>query len=565
MKNVIKSFRLNRSEHTSSNILKVFIYYCIIVTPYFWLSHKLFFVSDDLALIRLALKNPFPVFTNWGIPHFYLYRPLVTLSFFINYCISKLNPASYYLFNLFIHVLSSTFIFLIIFEITSIKRNDKSILISFVSGIVFLIIPQNITNFYWISGRTDLLCGLFIFSSLYFMLRYLKYNKLSTLIISLMLCILGFMCKETAIIVPLYSVLFWIIFKVSNFKTGYKKILFPYLSVSIIYIIFRFIIFGSNSFVSTSPTQQINDSVLKYLAYGISSLFSPIGTLDIFYFWKYEPGILLIILLMMLILSMILIYKILGNKDVKKIIVLTASFFLMVSSLLIYIKSYPHMRLMYMHYPLLLIGVAFIISQTKNYFRYKLIGSVILAGMLIFGNILISIRYQKINDYCKELKNVLPAYKEYKTIKACYVLTPLGRVGESYGNQFIQLMASEKYSDDLNYNFKKFQTIVYYEGYSLSNIGSYIKYKTDSCDINITLKNSDGLVPLPTKKFSTNSIIKRDFLIKALNFKSNRTGIASKVLVHFRNSESTSNSDIIFFENGKLKRMKLSNFLLQYD
>ena len=130
------------------------------------------FVADDLHLVvdRLeAYRVSFPIgeaFASsfWkGGSHGALpgekkdyYRPLVTLSYATDARLWGERPSGYHLTNLFLHALASGMVLLLLLRLGS-RR-----ITALAGALLFAMHPIHVANVSWISGRTDLLCAVFL-------------------------------------------------------------------------------------------------------------------------------------------------------------------------------------------------------------------------------------------------------------------------------------------------------------------------------------------------------------------------------------------------------------------
>jgi len=96
------------------------------------------------------------------------YRPVVTLSYFIDYSIWGLNPFGFHLTNLLLHTLNSVLIF---FLFTYFLNNRT---VSFVAALLFVCHPILSETVNAISYREDLLTATFFMQPLYYILKPVK-------------------------------------------------------------------------------------------------------------------------------------------------------------------------------------------------------------------------------------------------------------------------------------------------------------------------------------------------------------------------------------------------------
>jgi len=90
------------------------------------------------------------------------YRPVLLISYIVDYQIWKLNPAGYHITNILLHCIAAIIIFLLFESIL----NDK--LLSLFGGLLFSLHPIQVESAAWIAGRNDVLLGLFVSLMIYF-------------------------------------------------------------------------------------------------------------------------------------------------------------------------------------------------------------------------------------------------------------------------------------------------------------------------------------------------------------------------------------------------------------
>lgn len=134
------------------------------------------------------------------------YRPVLLLSYAVDYHLWGLNPVGYHVVNIFLHIFSATALFFITLKLF------KKIKIAFLSGFIFLIHPVQTEVVSYISGRADILLVFFLLISFLALLYSLKVTgsrkKIILIFISLASFIMALLSKETAIIFPFLIVLF---------------------------------------------------------------------------------------------------------------------------------------------------------------------------------------------------------------------------------------------------------------------------------------------------------------------------------------------------------------------
>jgi regulator of sirC expression with transglutaminase-like and TPR domain len=130
------------------------------------------------------------------------YHPLTIISLAVNYAISGLDPSSYLIFNLFLHLLNISLVFYFIWMIS-----DKNMWVAGFTALIFGIHPMHVESVAWVSERKDVLYTLFFFLSLIQYWRFLQTGKSSSFWFCFLLFILSLLSKPAAIILPLVLLL----------------------------------------------------------------------------------------------------------------------------------------------------------------------------------------------------------------------------------------------------------------------------------------------------------------------------------------------------------------------
>ena len=169
------------------------------------------------------------------------YRPILFLSFALNYVIAGIKPLGYHLINNGLHLINVILIYLLLLKIFHNQR------LAFIASLLFAIHPLQTEAVTYISGRGDPLSVLFILLMLWLFLHYRNKRSWLALTCSLILFVLAILTREVAIITPLLIVAlvvslesgrFW-----RNLWQGIKASL-PYDVVAAIYVVLRLTVFN---------------------------------------------------------------------------------------------------------------------------------------------------------------------------------------------------------------------------------------------------------------------------------------------------------------------------------
>ena len=192
------------------------------------------------------------------------YRPVVTLTYFIDYSIWKLNPFGYHLTNLLLHAANVVLLCYLVFLLA------KNRGIALLTALFFALHPVNAEVVNVISHREDLLA--FLFSTLSFIL-FIKFNenvgsrKLWLFILSLMSFLVALFSKEVAASLPIVLVLYSYFFKKMRFnKAIFNPALFCYMAVLFIYLFISFYLIGNTGELKTAyPGGSFYTNILTML------------------------------------------------------------------------------------------------------------------------------------------------------------------------------------------------------------------------------------------------------------------------------------------------------------
>ena len=143
------------------------------------------------------------------------YRPVATLSYFIDYSLWGLNPFGYHLTNLLLHLFNLVLLYFFAALLTKEKKTPL------LAALLFGLHPLNSEAVAVISFREDLLAFLFFIASLicYMKLDAFRGIKKGTIYIaSLIFFLLALFSKEMALVLPLILVLYDFYFGMGKYK-----------------------------------------------------------------------------------------------------------------------------------------------------------------------------------------------------------------------------------------------------------------------------------------------------------------------------------------------------------
>jgi hypothetical protein len=116
--------------------------------------HNGFLTDDYASLYRISVEK--------RVLYRDILRPLIDISFYLNYRISGLHPEGYYLFNMSVHALSAFMTCKVAMGIRLFEDRRQDVW-AWVAGLLFLVYPFHNESIVWLSGRLSsmaALCGL---------------------------------------------------------------------------------------------------------------------------------------------------------------------------------------------------------------------------------------------------------------------------------------------------------------------------------------------------------------------------------------------------------------------
>lgn len=200
------------------------------------------FVLDDWALIvndslvHDISNIPRAFFTDFlrgslgpEIPY---YRPLVTVSFQLNYWMSGPNPAAFRAANLLLHAAASLLVLYLAMRVTG------STAAAGAAAIVFAVHPAHAEPVAWISGRTDVMSTLFCLASflVLFPRKALSWPRAAA---GSVLFLGGILSKEIALALPLIAAGYVLVFNCQGARSRAVKWLAAFALPVLAYVILR--------------------------------------------------------------------------------------------------------------------------------------------------------------------------------------------------------------------------------------------------------------------------------------------------------------------------------------
>jgi Flp pilus assembly protein TadD len=138
-------------------------------------------------------------------------RPIVSLTFAINYALGGLNVRGYRLVNIAIHVVNALLLFAIAARTLRVRGDANTPQVAFAIALIWMVHPLVTEPVDYVSQRTELMMATFFLLTVYFGGSAVARNRSdggTRPTVSVICCALGMACKETMVVTPIVVLLY---------------------------------------------------------------------------------------------------------------------------------------------------------------------------------------------------------------------------------------------------------------------------------------------------------------------------------------------------------------------
>ncbi len=348
-----------------------------------------FFLSDDFNWVhQIQTRGAFGVWTT--APDVF-FRPVVSLTLFIDHAIWGLNSFGYHLTNLSFHAVCAFFVYQILSQLLNREQfqSQPVKMMPMLAALFFIIVPSHVEAVTWISARSDLVATCFCLGSFSTYLSYKNNQNKSLLIGSYILFLFALLSKESVIIYPgiIFAYEVYHYFTASQSTHTIKDIIylpFIYTSLFPIYLILRYLGLGQLiGGYGTGVHLTLNSAIiLRGLASSLRTLIPPIS--------DSESSDWQLLFLVFIVTLLLLIIKFSGgnvfyNSLSKLLLFLIAAFFislLPILNLVVSVQDNQGERFLYFPSVFMMMILTLVLSTILWQYRFILLMAI--AALVLF-------------------------------------------------------------------------------------------------------------------------------------------------------------------------------------
>lgn len=225
------------------------VYFNSLNNPFIW-DDEVIIIFNPLIKQGANFLNIFKTNMVGGIlSGVTFYRPIQVISYKLDYFFWGLNPLGFHITNIILFILNAILVFYFVNLIL------KDFWVSSLSGLFFLVHPIYPEAVTYISGRADILAGIFLLLSFISFIKYDEKKNIFWYFLSTFSFCLALLSKELAVVFPLILLIYDFCFKRDIFHS-LKPFLIRYLPIffiASIYIVLRLTVLKFGEFFLPTP------------------------------------------------------------------------------------------------------------------------------------------------------------------------------------------------------------------------------------------------------------------------------------------------------------------------
>lgn len=272
----------------SLSILVLILYFSVFAADYVW-DDTLLFVNKT-GLLEQPLS--WSLISSPVLPNTSYFRPLVFLSWYIEFQLWGINPFVSHIIGLIVFTLNNFLLFSLAYTLAQRKNNNNPFLFATLATLLYLTHPALIESTVWVSGRFDQLCTLFILSSLLIFCRNFKNSQTPISRIAILVLGLCFMAallsKELAIVTPILLMCFYFMLESKKSYQILIKDIFSYQYKLLAVLCLVFLIYFMMRFQALQNAYNLNLSQ-NYIYYYVIKQLLPLYAVEYYFLHIFLP------------------------------------------------------------------------------------------------------------------------------------------------------------------------------------------------------------------------------------------------------------------------------------
>ena len=237
-----------------------------------------FIFDDEFSVVKnesiRKIWPPDQIFSTPGLGNPVQGRPVLNLSFALNYAISGLDVTGYHIVNIIIHILAALLLFLIArqtlqkgFSDTHLSRNSNYTALTI--SLLWALHPLTTSTVTYISQRAESLVSLFYLLTIYLVIRSSEASTRKKKILwgtcAVAACALGMASKEVMISAPIITLIYDSLFLSSDVRNTLKRRWPLYLSMAMTWGILAYLVSGTESRGGTAGFGNDSTIIIRYI------------------------------------------------------------------------------------------------------------------------------------------------------------------------------------------------------------------------------------------------------------------------------------------------------------
>ncbi len=236
-----------------------------------------YYVTNDPYIKALTPHNLKVIFTEDITKN--NYHPFCMLSLAINYYFAQLNPTTYYLTNILIHIINVLLVFFLFLQLCRKLKVEENmgLFVAAIGSLWFGVHPMHVESVAWIAERKDVLYGMFYIMGLITYIKFLNSAEKKWYWLTFLLFVFSCLSKPMAVVFPMSLLCFDFLFgRELSKKLVIEKIIF--FGTSLLFGLMAFYTQNKTGAVAAFGVLTLQERFM-YAAYGfvmyVSKFFNP--------------------------------------------------------------------------------------------------------------------------------------------------------------------------------------------------------------------------------------------------------------------------------------------------